>query len=78
MPCCTGLYARDRERARGLLLPQVGNADCQLWLPDPNLILPWIDGFYTTPWDTTRMRLAYVAGSTFHIIDKVKALVLLC
>ncbi len=27
---------------------------CQLWLPDLNLILPWIDGSYTTPWDTTQ------------------------
>ncbi|MBB4151918.1 hypothetical protein GGQ90_005732 [Sphingobium scionense] len=28
---------------------------CQLWLPDPNPIpiLPWIDGSYTTSWDTT-------------------------
>ena len=26
---------------------------CQLWPPDPNLILPWIDGSYTTPRDTT-------------------------
>ena len=27
---------------------------CQPWLPDPNPILPWIDGSYTTPWDTTK------------------------
>ena len=26
---------------------------CRLWRPDQNLILPWIDGSYTTPWDTT-------------------------
>lgn len=26
---------------------------CQPWLPDPNPILPWIDGSYTTPCDTT-------------------------
>ena len=25
----------------------------QLWPSDTNLILPWIDGSYTTPWDTT-------------------------
>jgi len=30
---------------------------CQLWLPDPNPIpiLPWIDGSYTTSWDTTNL-----------------------
>ncbi|RSU78309.1 hypothetical protein DAH54_15660 [Sphingomonas koreensis] len=31
---------------------------CQLWLPDPNLILLRIDGSYTTPWDTTSFRTA--------------------
>ena len=38
---------------------------CQLWLPDPNLILPWIDGSYTTPRDTTGRAYATVitAGS---------------
>ena len=38
---------------------------CQLWLPDPNPIpiLPWIDGSYTTSWDTTRWySLAYIVG----------------
>ena len=31
---------------------------CQHWQPDLNSILPWIDGSYTTPRDTTRGRMA--------------------
>jgi hypothetical protein len=26
---------------------------CHLWRPAPNLILPWIDGSYTTLWKMT-------------------------
>ena len=34
---------------------------CQLWPPDTNPILPWIDGSYTTPRDTTvKSRMAPV------------------
>jgi len=32
----------------------------QLWLTDPNPILPWIDGSYTTAWDTTLASAAVV------------------
>ncbi len=35
---------------------------CQLWPPNLNPILPWIDGSYTTPRDT--------AGETVHFFTE--------
>ncbi|WP_188084596.1 hypothetical protein, partial [Sphingobium scionense] len=43
---------------------------CQLWLPDPNPIpiLPWIDGSYTTSWDTTPLSRSRSRKEPFRIV----------
>ena len=48
------IFAQETAEAAHQQWEQVTpSSACQHWQPDPNPILPEIDGFYTTPWDTT-------------------------
>ncbi|MGE8135870.1 hypothetical protein ACQKO5_19870, partial [Novosphingobium subterraneum] len=43
---------------------------CLLWLPDPNTILPRIDGSYTTPRDTTTWAIGFYESHGFSLVPE--------